>query len=75
MKILNKKEQHSVAMRIIANYMIATDALKKCDMSVPEYIDAIEHLTENTIESLTKVVGLGGLMFYTNKFNLATIKI
>lgn len=43
------KTRQDIFKRIIANHVIAADALTKADMQPVAFIDAIDHLTDNTI--------------------------
>ena len=65
MKILNNKKIKDSLNRLVANYIISIDALKKIEMSVSDYSDASEHIIDNTI---TIANNLGGIkaMYYVN---------
>ena len=62
--IKNKTIRESI-YRIAANYIIAKDALDKAHdadkMSVKQYADAIQHLTDNTVNTVSAIGGLKGL--------------
>lgn len=64
MKILRNKQIDKVIHRIVANHIMAKDAFKRAfeadNLSVKEYASAIEHLTDNTIESATILGGSEG---------------
>lgn len=74
MRILFKKQQHKLAHQIVANYLIAKDALNRAfesnKLNGDMFFDAIEKLTRNTVDLLVAVVGIGGLVYYTNKYHL-----
>lgn len=55
MKIITKKKKDQAIQRIIANYIITLDALKKADMTLYEFADAIKHLDNNTIEIIATI--------------------
>lgn len=79
MKIIGNKKQHQLALQIVANYLIGKDALNRANtdgsLSVEQWDDAITHLTQNTIELLTAIVGVNGLKYYTNKYGLGVSKL
>ena len=79
MKIISNMMQHELALRIIANYLIGKDALNRANtdgsLSVEELNDAITHITQNTIELLTAIVGVKGLKYYTNTYELGVSKL
>jgi len=54
-KIMMNKQV--IFKRIMANHVIAADALTKADMQSIEFIDAIDHLTDNTIFLLLNCCG------------------
>ena len=43
------KTKQDIFKRIMANHVIAVDALAKADMQPVAFADAIDHLTDNTI--------------------------
>ena len=53
MKILTKKEVEKLRNTLVANYIIAEDALEKCvfadKIEVKEYFDSIDNLISNTL--------------------------
>ena len=78
MKILKKKTQHELALQIIANYLIGKDAICKTTkdlMTVEQATDALEHLAQNTVTMLTAIVGVNGLKYYSNKYELGIGKL
>ena len=79
MKIIWKKKQHKIALQIVANYLIGRDALNRVytsgELDYERWDDAIKHLTQNTIESLTEIVGINGLVEYTNAYAIGVSKL
>lgn len=71
MKVIKSKKQHELALRIVANYLIGKDAICRAStgdsMTMEQVTDALDHLTQNTIEILIGIVGLGDLEYYTNR--------
>ena len=67
MKILRKKEQKEILMRIAANHIIAKNAIDRLhnttEMSVEEYAHFVESLTDNTVRSASLIAGFYGLGF------------
>lgn len=65
MRIIKNKTIRKSIYRIAANYIIAKDALDKAHdsdrMSVKQYADAIQHLTDNTVNTVSAIGGLKGL--------------
>lgn len=65
MRIIKNKTIRESLYRIAANYIIAKDALGKAhdsdNMSVKQYVDAIQHLTDNTVNTASAIGGLKGL--------------
>lgn len=65
MRIIKNKTIRESIYRIAANYIIAKDALYKAHdadkMSVKQYADAIQHLTDNTVKTASAIGGLKGL--------------
>ncbi len=55
------KEKEEIIKRLLANHIIAKDALSRLSaegkMSFENYSDAMEHLTDNTIEIVVKACG------------------
>lgn len=66
MRIIKNKTIRESIYRIAANYIIAKDALDKAHvsdkMSVKQYGDAIQHLTDNTVDTVSAIGGLKGLI-------------
>lgn len=66
MRIIKNKTIRESIYRIAANYIIAKDALDKAHdadkMSVKQYADAIQHLTDNTLNTASAIGGLKGLI-------------
>ena len=79
MKIIGNKKQHKLALQVVANYLIGKDALNRANtdgtLSMEQWDDAITHLTQNTIELLVAIVGVNGLRYYTNKYELGVSKL
>ena len=79
MKIIGNKKQHQLALQIVANYLIGKDALNRANadgsLSMEQWDDAITHLTKNTNELLTAIIGVDGLKYYTNKYELGVSKL
>lgn len=65
MRIIRNKTIRESIYRIAANYIIAKDALDKAHdadkMSIKQYADAIQHLTDNTLNTASVIGGLKGL--------------
>lgn len=62
MKIIRDKQIKEVILRIAANHIIALDALKKDNnMTVEQYADAVQHLTDNSVELAKLIGGLKGI--------------
>ena len=63
MKLLSNKQIKQVILRIAANHIIAIDTLHRTSnlMSVQQYTDVTQHLTDNSIESARIVGGLKGI--------------
>lgn len=66
MRIIKNKTICESIYRIAANYIIAKDALDKAHdadkMSIKQYGDAIQHLTDNTVNTVSAIGGLKGLI-------------
>ena len=66
MKILKKKEQKEILMRIAANHIMARKIADRLhdttEMSCEEYFEYVEHLTDNTVKASCLVGGLSGMM-------------
>ena len=65
MKILKRKQIKELILKASANYLIALDALRKaCEkdmISVEQYVDAVDHITDNSIRIASIVGGLKGI--------------
>lgn len=74
MKIIKSKTQNELALQIVANYIIGKDAIYKAStgasMTVDEMTDALVNLSKNTISLLSEIVGMDGVKYYSNKYNL-----
>lgn len=66
MRIIRNKTIRESIYRLAANYVIAKDALDKAHnadkMSIEQYDDAIQHLTDNTVNTVSAIGGLKGLI-------------
>ena len=66
MRIVRNKTIRESIHRIAANYIIAKDALDKAHdadmMSIEQYTDAIQHLMDNTVNIVSTIGGLKGLV-------------
>ena len=66
MRIIRNKTIRESIYRIVANYIIAKDALNKAHdadkISIKQYGDAIQHLTDNTVNTVSAIGGLKGLI-------------
>lgn len=66
--------QHELALRIVENYIIGKAAILDTStndsVSVEQITDALKHLTSNTVSLLTAIVGINGLIYYTNEYGL-----
>lgn len=66
MKILTKKEQKAILMRIAANHIIAKktiDKLHETDRIDDDlYFDYVEHLISNTADAANIVAGMSGMI-------------
>lgn len=66
MRIIRNKTIRESIYRIAANYVIAKDALDKAHdadkMPIEQYGDAIQHLTDNTVNTVSAIGGLKGLI-------------
>lgn len=55
------KERKEIMQMVIANYIIVRDALGKLSttdlMTAGEFLDAVEHLTDNSVEIILKACG------------------
>lgn len=66
MKIIRNKQIREAIFRIAANHIIALDALNKAhekdSMTVEQYADAVEHLTDNSVECAKLIGGQKGIV-------------
>lgn len=66
MKILTKKEQKAILMRIAANHIMAKkiiDKLHETDrIDSDMYFDYVEHLISNTADAANIVAGMSGMI-------------
>ena len=66
MKILRKKEQKEILMRIAANHIMAKkviDKLHETDRIDSDlYFDYVEHLISNTVDAANIVAGMSGII-------------
>ena len=78
MRIISTKKQHRLALQVIANYLIGKDALNRANidgkLSMEEWGDAVGHLTQNTIDLLTALVGTDSFKYYSERFSLGISK-
>jgi len=74
MKFIGTKKQSKLATQVVANYLIGKDAINRACISralgLKEYDDAIQHITDNTIDLLIGLVGFKGMLYYTKKYGL-----
>lgn len=61
MKILTKKEQRELVDKIIANAVIAQEAIIKADLPVEQFADSVQHLIDNTADMVYAINGKEGL--------------
>ena len=65
MKLIKNKQIKETILRESANYIIALDALDKAldkhALSIEQYMDAVQHVTDNTVEIASAVGGLKGI--------------
>lgn len=65
MKILRNKQIKEIISRVAANHIITLDALNKAHnkdaISVEQYADSVQHLTDNTVEVVIATGGIKGL--------------
>lgn len=73
MRIIKDKKIHEAICRIAANHIIAQDALNKAHdsgkMPLEQWIDAVEHLADNTVEAATLIGGMKGLSMVNEIMN------
>ena len=74
MKLIGKRKQIKLATQVVANYLIGKDALSRAvsegSLSGTQWNDAVEHLTQNTVDIVTELVGIEGLKAFTIKYKL-----
>ena len=63
MEIIRKKQIKDILNKVAANYLIGIDALKKADMEVKDFTDAVNHLSDNTIDIAKGLCGMKGVYF------------
>jgi hypothetical protein len=63
MEIIRKKQIKSILNKVAANYLIGIDALKKADMEAKDFVDAENHLSDNTIDIAKSLDGMRGVNF------------
>ena len=51
------KRKEKIVKQAVANYIIAKDALVRSDLDVAQFADAVEHLTDNTIDIVIEACG------------------
>ena len=65
MKIIRNKQIREAIFRIAANHIIALDTLNKANdkdvMTVEQYADAVQHITDNSVECAKLIGGLKGI--------------
>lgn len=65
MRIIRKKQIKETILRTAAIYIIALDALNKAHendiLSVEQYADAVQHITDNSVEIASAIGGLKGI--------------
>ena len=73
MRIIRKKQIKEIILRTAANYIIALDALNKAHdkdiLSVEQYADAVQHITDNSVEIASAIGGLKGIAMINNIIN------
>lgn len=78
-KILRDKQTKEIILRTAANYLIAIDALNKANesdmISVEQYADAMQHVTDNSIEIANMVGGLKGIIMINDIVKSKTNKL
>jgi len=66
MKILTSKQVNDALNRIAANYLITVDALEKANLAdeidIRQFMDATEHLTDNSLELANIIGGTKGML-------------
>ena len=61
MKILSKKEQQELVDKIIANAVLAQEAIIKADLLVNQFTDYIDKLISNTTDIVFAINGKEGI--------------
>lgn len=65
MRIIRNKQIRGTIFRIAANHIIALDTLNKAHdkdvMTVEQYADAVQHITDNSVECAKLIGGLKGI--------------
>lgn len=61
MKILSKKEQRELVDKIIANAVLAQEAIIKSDLPVNQFTDYIDKLISNTTDIIFAINGKEGI--------------
>ena len=65
MRIIRNKQIREAIFRIAANYIIALDGLHKAhekdSMTIEQYADSVQHLTDNSVECAKLIGGLKGI--------------
>ena len=61
MKILSKKEQQKLVDKIIANAVLAQEAIIKADLLVSQFTDYIDKLISNTTDVVFAINGKEGI--------------
>lgn len=73
MRIIRKKQIKGTILRTAANYIIALDALNKAHvnniLSVEQYTDAVQHITDNSVEIASAIGGLKGIAMINDIIN------
>lgn len=73
MKLIKNKQIKEIILRTSANYIIALDALNKAHdkdiLSVEQYADAVQHITDNSIEIASAIGGLKGIAMINDIIN------
>lgn len=60
-KILSKKEQRELVDKIIANAVLAQEAIIKSDLPVSQFTDYIDKLISNTTDIIFAINGKEGI--------------
>ena len=66
MRIIRNKQIREAIFRISANHIIALNALNEAHdkdaMTVEQYADAVQHITDNSVECAQLIGGLKGIV-------------